>query len=222
MTRGGLFEGQWLHAAALALLLAAVVAALGWPAFAAGAFLGLTTADWVWLAVGNAVVQQLWVWLCWRAELHGQAMTRRIGARAFAVYAAPFFVMLALRPILAFALGWANRGTLPISLWAGIAVALVLLVPAAYLMHGIVHHFGFRRAAGADHFDPAYRGLPLVRAGILRWTPNAMYTFGFFILWVPAFLFQSVAALIVAALCHAYIWVHYFATERPDMRRLYG
>ena len=49
-----------------------------------------------------------------------------------------------------------------------------------------------------------------------------MYVFGFAILWVPALLFQSVAALIVAAFSHAYIWVHYYCTERPDMRRIYG
>ncbi len=34
--------------------------------------------------------------------------------------------------------------------------------------------------------------------------------------------FNSAAALTVAAFSHAYIWVHYFATEKPDMDFLYG
>ena len=33
--------------------------------------------------------------------------------------------------------------------------------------------------------------------------------------------FASVAALAVALFNHLYIWVHYFATERPDMQRIY-
>ena len=48
-----------------------------------------------------------------------------------------------------------------------------------------------------------------------------MYTFGLLVLWIPAFLFQSVTALIIAALSHAYAWVHYFATEKPDMAHIY-
>jgi len=27
---------------------------------------------------------------------------------------------------------------------------------------------------------------------------------------------------VVAAFSHIYIWVHFYVTERPDMRRIYG
>ena len=30
------------------------------------------------------------------------------------------------------------------------------------------------------------------------------------------------AALVVAMFSHAYIWVHYFCTERPELRVIYG
>jgi hypothetical protein len=73
-----------------------------------------------------------------------------------------------------------------------------------------------------DHFDPGYRNLPMVREGIFRFSPNAMYVFGFLAMWIPAFLFQSLTALVIAAFSHAYIWVHYYATEKPDMARIYG
>jgi hypothetical protein len=65
------------------------------------------------------------------------------------------------------------------------------------------------------------RSTPLVRDGIFRFTPNAMYVFGLGALWIPAFALQSTAALIGAAFSHAYIWVHYLTVEGPDMRRIY-
>ena len=49
-----------------------------------------------------------------------------------------------------------------------------------------------------------------------------MYTVGFLILWAPAVALASGPALLLAAFNHAYIWVHYLCTERPDMRRIYG
>jgi protein-S-isoprenylcysteine O-methyltransferase Ste14 len=101
-------------------------------------------------------------------------------------------------------------------------LALVALGLSVYLFWSVKTYFGFRRALGADHFDPAYRDLPRVREGIFRWTGNGMYTFGFLILWVPALWWGSAAALAAAVFNHAYIWIHYFATERPDMDRIYG
>jgi protein-S-isoprenylcysteine O-methyltransferase Ste14 len=75
---------------------------------------------------------------------------------------------------------------------------------------------------GLDHFDPALHRAPLVREGIFRYLRNPMYTVGFLILYVPGLLLRSQAALLAAAFQHAYIWVHYYCTELPDMRRIYG
>jgi protein-S-isoprenylcysteine O-methyltransferase Ste14 len=211
-----------VHFAALAILVLAVIAARRLPGFDAGSFLGLSTEIWAILAIADAVLHQVYVWLCWRAELHGGHLSRIFGAKAFELYAALFTVLFVARPILAFALGWSNRGTLDINPWLGYGVSLVLFGPVVYMMYSVRHYFTFRRAFGIDHFDADYRSQPLVRQGIFRWSPNAMYVFGFFMLWIPAFLFQSVTALIVAGFSHAYIWVHYFATEKPDMRRIYG
>ena len=216
------YQGQGLHLACLAVLLVACWLASRLPGFDAGSFLGLSTATWAFLAIADAIFHQVYVWLCWRLELNGQTLTRRLGDRAFPLYKAGFAVLIILRPLLAFALGWSNRGTLPIDPWLGALIALILLLPPLYLLYSIKRYFGFDRAFGIDHFDPSYRDAPLVRQGIFAWTPNAMYVFGFLLLWVPAFLFQSTAALVVAAFSHLYIWVHYHATERPDMRRIYG
>jgi len=217
-----LFEGQGLHVTALAALLIGVYLLRDIPGFDVGGFLGLSTKLWVILAIADAVVHQVYVWLCWRAELHGKHLTRWFGAGAFNLYAVMFSILILLRPILLFTLGWSNRGTLEIAPWLGYAISALLFGPAAYMMFSVVHYFSFRRAFGIDHFDDTWRGAPLVRQGIFRWSPNSMYVFGFCALWIPAFLFQSVAALIIAGFSHAYIWVHYYATEKPDMRRIYG
>jgi len=49
-----------------------------------------------------------------------------------------------------------------------------------------------------------------------------MYALVFLALWALAFLTGSLAALSLAAFEQAYIWVHYFCTERPDMDLMYG
>ncbi len=220
--RGFFYRGQILHLVCLTALLVVLGFASHAPGFDAGSFLGLITTAWAALAVGDAIVHQVYVWLCWRLELDGRRLTRLFGGKAFPIYQAGFAILMIPRPILAFALGWSNRGSLPIEPWVGYVVAVILLPPSVYLVYCVRRYFGFKRAFGIDHFDASYRETPLVRKGIFTWTPNAMYVFGFFILWVPAFLFQSVAALIVAAFSHAYIWVHYYCTEQPDMRRIYG
>jgi protein-S-isoprenylcysteine O-methyltransferase Ste14 len=83
-------------------------------------------------------------------------------------------------------------------------------------------YFSYRRALGIDHFDASYRTKPFVREGIFRFTRNGMYTFGLMIVWLPGLIWASKAALLSAAFSHLYIWVHYFCTELPDMRRIYG
>jgi hypothetical protein len=219
--RGHFYQGQLLHLVCLIVLLVVLYFTSYVPGFNAGSFLGLPTNTWVALAVGNAIIHQVYVWLCWRLELDGQRLTRLFGGQAFPLYQVGFAILIILRPILAFVLGWSNRDSLPIEPWVGYIVAVILLLPSVYLIYCVRRYFGFKRAFGIDHFDASYRELPLVRKGIFKWTPNAMYVFGFFILWVPAFLFQSVAGLIVATFSHIYIWVHYYCTEQPDMRRIY-
>lgn len=77
------------------------------------------------------------------------------------------------------------------------------------------------RAAGADHFDSGYRNMPLVKKGIFQFTNNGMYLYAFFLFWAIAIGFNSITAVTVAAFSHAYIWVHFYATERPDLDFLY-
>lgn len=78
------------------------------------------------------------------------------------------------------------------------------------------------RAAGADHFDAKYRDIPTVNNGIFRFTKNGVYAYAFLLVWPIPFFFDSATATLVAAFSHICIWVHFFATEKPDMDYLYG
>jgi hypothetical protein len=97
-----------------------------------------------------------------------------------------------------------------------------LLVPALYTLWSVARYFGFARAMGGDHFRRGFRAMPLVRQGAFRYSSNAMYSFAFLALWSIAVLADSRAALAAALFQHAYIWVHMFCTESPDMKVLYG
>jgi hypothetical protein len=216
-----IFERQLEHLIALGLLLAGA-AWLARDGFPAGDFLGLSTAAWFRAAIVVPIVHQVYVWLAWRLQLHYGLLTKRLGRRAFGLYSAGFAILILARPLAVIGLAIADRGTLPLAPWIGWALALACFVPAAYLGHSVFTYFGVERAFGIDHFDPSYRDKPFVRQGIFRWTSNAMYKFGFLMLWVPGFLLISEAALIAALFSHLYIWVHYYFTELPDIRHIYG
>ena len=60
------------------------------------------------------------------------------------------------------------------------------------------------------------------KKGIFKYTSNGMYKYVFLLLWIPGILFQSKAALLAALFQHIYIWIHYYFTELPDMKFIYG
>ena len=217
-----IFERQWLHALLLAILLAGVMLVTGYDGVVAGQLWGVSTLFWLWLAVGIAITHQVYVWFCWRLQLHASWLTRTLGDRGFSLYAVGFSVLGISRVVVVFLVAISNRDTLPGNIIALKLLAVIVLVPAAYLFYSVKRYFGFKRAFGIDHFDPGYRALPFVRKGIFRFTRNGMYIYGFLLLWVPAFWWASLAALSVAAFNHLYIWVHYFSTELPDIKRIYG
>jgi hypothetical protein len=217
-----IFEKQWLHASLLAVLLAGLAAISGFDQVRSGQLWGVSTSVWIWLAAALAVVHQVYVWFCWRTQLHASWLTRTFGTLGFPLYAVGFAILGVARVASVFVLAIANRNTLEANPHVLALLALIALVPATYLFYSVVRYFGVTRAFGIDHFDENYRSLPFVRKGIFRFTRNGMYVYGFLILWVPALWFASVAALSLALFNHLYIWVHYFATELPDMKRIYG
>jgi hypothetical protein len=188
----------------------------------AGQLWGISTRTWLWIAIAVPVLHQIVVALLWRAELYHHTMTGWFGAKAFSVFKVIFTILFLGRPITLILLGISNAGTLMLNPLLAYALALLLFLPFAYTMYSVFHYFGIDRAFGIDHFDPSYRNQPFVREGMFRYTENAMYKFGFLILWAIALVFLSKAALVVAAFSHLYIWVHFYFTELPDIRHIYG
>ena len=217
-----IFERQGIHLLCLIVLLPGCVWASRLNGVQDGALWGYESLTWYWFAIAIAVVHQVYVWFCWRTELHGGLLSTVLGSNAFAVYAFGFAVIALTRVFTVFAVAIANQGSLPGNDVILNVTAMVLLIPTVYVFYSVHRYFTFRRAVGIDHFDPAMANTTFVRQGIFRFTDNAMYTFGFLLLWTVALWWASTAAVCVALFNHLYIWVHYFATERPDIARIYG
>ena len=116
-------------------------------------------------------------------------------------------------------LALSNRSTLSVDPVLAYLIAGILLIPSVYLFYSVQKYFGMDRAFGIDHFHPEeLKNTPFVRQGIFKYSSNAMYVFGFMILWIPGLLLMSKAAILVAVFNHIYIWVHYYFTELPDIR----
>lgn len=217
-----IFEKQHWHAFGLACLLGAVYRVWSLPGFGIGTFLGVPTSTWMVLAIAVPIVHQVYVWVTWRLELYRGTLTKLFGERAFQAYAPLFILLLISRIVFLVPLAIANQGTLLLDRRALTALTILCTLLPAWVLVSIVRYFSFRRAMGADHFDERYRDRPLVRKGVFQHIPNAMYTLGFLIVWTPGWFFRSRAALLAAGFAHAYIWVHYFTLERPDMKTIYG
>ena len=206
-----MWAGQQLHVFSLLPLLA-----LTWMAWR---YLGSPFPTVFWIAVAIPVVHQVFVWLAWRCELSSLATSKAIGFKGYLVL---FFLLFGARFVSLFVLAWVDTGSLGLQALPRFVVTGVMTLLGVYAMYSVMRYFGMARAAGADHFDPRYRDMPLVKEGIFRYTSNGMYVYAFLLFWAIAIGIDSSAALVVAAFSHAYIWVHFYATEKPDMNYLYG
>lgn len=144
-----IFERQWLHVALLAALLAGMWLATRYDDVNTGQYWGVTTPFWLWFAIGIAITHQVYVWFCWRTQLHASWLTRMFGKLGFPLYAVGFSVLGISRVAAVFMVALSNQGTLPGNATALQILALILLLPALYLFYSVKRYFGFRRAFGS-------------------------------------------------------------------------
>lgn len=188
-----------------------------------GGFLGLTAGTWLALAVVLPIIHQFYVALLWRGELYYHWLSNRFGEKAFGIWAVGFMILFLTRPVTILALGIADQGSAPIPLWLNLPLITACTLITLYMAYSFVRFFGAKRALGMDHFCPErYRELPFVREGIFKWSSNAMYSYAFLALWLIGLAFESRAALLGALFNHLFIWAHYYFTELPDMKAIYG
>ncbi len=183
---------------------------------------GVSSVTWFWLAVAVPVVHQLYVLLAWRLELYYNLFTARLGLKkAFRIYATGFSILFTGRLVSIIIVAWSDRNTLAIPPLSAYLTAGALLPVVLYLFYSVKKYFGIERAFGIDHFDKSYNKA-YEKRGIFRYTDNGMYVFGLMILYLPGLLLLSKAALAVALFNHIFIWAHYYCTELPDMKEIYG
>ncbi|MDH5681321.1 MAG: phosphatidylethanolamine N-methyltransferase family protein, partial [Spirochaetota bacterium] len=75
---------------------------------------------------------------------------------------------------------------------------------------------------GQDHFDGSYAQKGLELRGIFKYIPNSMYTVLFLALYHPGLYWDSLPGLLIALCHHIMVGAHYFCTEKPDMKEIYG
>lgn len=214
-----LVEGQPQHAM-IAILLTIGACSLLISPRDVPTLLGLTTIDWALTGITLALIHQIIVAIVFRLQLHHNLLSRLFGEKDMQFWALIFLPLLVVRPLSLIMTGWAD--TIPISGYRTLEIAfgLALLAPAIWGMYSSLTHFTLKRALGGDHFREDIRALPKVTGGIFNYTDNGMYGVVFLGLWGIALLFGSWNALVLALFQHAYIWVHMYCTEAPDMRHL--
>ncbi|HBZ44324.1 MAG TPA: hypothetical protein DEO85_09785 [Maritimibacter sp.] len=220
-TWGQILEGQPQHLLIGALLVVGAASLLIGDAHPPRT-LGLTAVGWAMVSIWLAILHQVLVAIVFRLQLHKALLSRIFGAHDMTVWTAIFVPLLVARPLTILMTAITDTAPLPEPRWAQVLIGVLLLAPAIWGMHSTLKHFTLRRAVGGDHFREDIRALPRVTGGLFNYTDNGMYGVVFFGLWGIALVFGSWNALIVALFQHAYIWVHMYCTEAPDMRRLYG
>jgi hypothetical protein len=185
---------------------------------------------WYVISITIPVLHQLVVWFCWRLQLTHAFLTRIFGKYDLTVWGAVFLPLLAMRMISLVIVGSLDSNSItsiiqrPLLMVTAARWLLIFacMLPAAYGIWSVIRYFGLIRALGADHFRSEYRSMPLETRGAYRFSDNVMYSMVFLLFWAPALILDSPLALISASFQHAYIWVHYYCTEEPDMRVIYG
>ena len=212
----------WHVLALLALLIVIKIIVTSNPEVLLGSFWNLSTRFWFWLAIAVPIIHQTYVLLIWRFELYQRTFSRRFGVkRAFNFYAAGFSFLFASRLIAIIFLSLSNKDTLHSDPVLTYGISILITPFIVYLFYSVKKYFTIERAYGIDHFDQNYNE-PYVKQGIFKYTDNGMYVFGLMVLYLPGLLLFSKAAILAALFNHAYIWVHYYFTERPDMIEIYG
>jgi hypothetical protein len=218
-----MFKNQGLHIFLVLVIL--YIAVWIWnvhPSMHQGQLWDWPTQQWLFCAILTSLLHHFYVWLSWRGELKHKIMTRLLGTYALTIHAIIFFTLVLLRPLLIALVAVSNSQSIYIAQpWYFILLA-VLFIPWAYTMYSVAKYFGFKRATGADHFDPAYRKMGLVKEGSFKYCCNSMYIFGLLIFWIIGIAFESSAALLAAGYHYAAIWAHYYCLEKPDLETIYG
>ena len=214
------FHRQIWHLLSL-LILTPLAWWLAAPQLGRGAWLGIPAANWFWASVILSIVHQEVVWIVFRLQLGWATLTRLFGKADLFIWGLIFMPLFASRVVTVVGLARSTGDTLALARPLAVGLVAILIIPALYTLWSVLRYFGLTRAMVGDHFRLRYRQMPLENRGVFRYSDNAMYAYGFLILWAIALFNLSLPALVAAVFQHLYIWVHYYCTEKPDMDMIY-
>ncbi|MEO1920107.1 MAG: methyltransferase [Paracoccaceae bacterium] len=212
------FRGQFQHTMIAALLTAGTCSLIKG---GEGSFLGGSALCWSYITIAVGIFHQSMVAVVFRLQLHFDIMVKLFGDKALKIWGAIFLPFLGARLLLLIIVGIADYGSLGGDRTMQLIAGAALMPLIGYTMHSVLKYFTINRALGGDHFYDEYLNMPMVKQGAFKYSSNAMYTFVFTGLWGIGLLLGSWNALVLALFYHAYIWVHMYCTEDPDMRILY-
>lgn len=195
---------------------------LAFPLLGDGMWLGVTASQWFWAAIILSITHQVVVWIVFRLQLGWATLTRLFGKADLAIWGVLFLPLFASRVITVVGLAQSTQNTLNVPPMLAVVLAVCVLIPSLYTLWSVFRYFGMTRAMVGDHFRVRYRQMSLENRGVFKFSGNAMYAFGFLLLWAIALINLSVPALVLAGFQHIYIWVHFYCTEKPDMDIIYG
>lgn len=219
-----LFKNQFWHLFYLICLLISIYVITSYHhSILEGQLWGVSTKTWLIIAVTVPIAHQIYVWLCWRLQLHYNSITDTFGDNGFKLYKIGFAVLIIMRPISLIFLAISNSNTFTLGKPITIVLTTICLLLSGYLFYSVKRYFTSDRAFGKDHFYPdLYKNKPFVKGGIFKYTSNGMYLYGFLLLYVPGLIWQSQAAILIAIFNHIYIWVHFYTVEQPDINLIYN
>lgn len=178
---------------------------------------GLATATLI-----TTLLHQGLVVIVWRYVLFHPIRDRGHRRRVVLAFGSLFFLFFASRLIITILASVRDAGSLEWSPWIRLPAMFAILLPGGWALYSVFRYFGVYRALGADHFDPQYRTLPFERRGIYRYTSNGMYTFAVLLFLLPGLAMDARAGLLIGLYHYGAVWIHYHATEKPDLAFLHG
>ena len=181
-------------------------------------FFGIGAKSWFLFSMLTPLLHQGYVWLCWRSELCWKTISRTIGFKPYAV----IMIIIGILRLSGIGLSFADYGSWFTPGWIVWSISVLIFIPFVYTMYSVKKYFGFMRATGIDHFDPTYKDKPFERRGIFKWSSNAMYTFAIPVFFGFAFSSGSKAMFVFATYSVIGVWLHYFCTEKEDIKVIYG
>lgn len=180
--------------------------------------LGFNAYQWLVINIWIHIIHIGYVWICWRSELLWKSVSKSIG---FENYFYGFIFLISLR-FFTLVIPFVDYASLYKPNALSFMVSIIMFVPIIYTLYSVKKYFGFKRAVGIDHFDKKYRNIPFENRGMFKWVSNSMYTFGLLLPLAVAVLTGSKIMFLVGIFTYLGGWLHYFATEKPDMNLIYN